>query len=61
MSDEAPKPPLTAERLAKKRALEERRDAPCPNSPHGVHSDPDNTGQCIYCACPIDIIEGLDY
>lgn len=50
------------QREERKRQLEAALEAPCPRRQGGAtHDDPDNSGQCIYCATPLDIIEGLDY
>lgn len=42
---------LALRRLKAEILLEE----PCPKSPHKQHEDPDDSGQCIYCACLIDL------
>ena len=36
--------------------LESVVDGPCPKNANG-HGDPDNSGQCIYCGCIIDIMD----
>jgi len=51
---------MTQEEADRKRQLEEILEAPCPQSRHGDHGDPDNSGRCIYCCCVIDITD-YDY